>query len=155
MSAYTKYATKAIERTEAAQVAYLALSISIARGQKMRVKINYFLPSGERGLALGAPVFSVAGVQLDVAVPAALVLEETRAEFAAERHVLRVALQQTKRIDYYSVSLHKCQRRGCNLRAMIAGLAQTQIIIISRCCHRSLCYYLSLHLLRATSGSTH
>jgi hypothetical protein len=109
------------------------LSIYIA---KYKINLKKVLPSRERCLALGAPVFSVTGVQLDVAVPAALVLEETRAEFAAERHVLRVALQQTKRIDYYSLSLHEC--RGCNLRAMIAGLAQTQIIIISYCCcHRS------------------
>jgi len=89
-------------------------------------------------------------VQLDVAVPAALVLEETRAEFAAERHVLRVALQQTKRIDYYSLSLHEC--RGCNLRAMIAGLAQTQIIIISCCSATGLSLLLFIASFIATSN---
>lgn len=46
------------------------------------------LPPGEGGLAVCAAVLAVAGVQLDVAVAGALVLEQARAKLASERHLI-------------------------------------------------------------------
>ena len=51
-------------------------------------------PPGEGGLAVGAPVLLVSGVQLDVPVPAPLVLEQAAAELAAEWHLVAVRLQK-------------------------------------------------------------
>lgn len=53
-------------------------------------------PPGERSVALSAAVLLVAGVQLDVTVSAALVLEQATAELATKGHVFAVSLQQNE-----------------------------------------------------------
>lgn len=49
-------------------------------------------PAGEGGLAVAALVLLVSSVQLDMAIPGTLVLEQTTTEFATERQLVSMGL---------------------------------------------------------------
>lgn len=49
-----------------------------------------------------AAVLSIPRVQLDVTVPRPLVLKQARAEIAAERHLVRVRLEEIKHSFNYN-----------------------------------------------------